>query len=200
MGFRGRFFSVFVVALFNVLRYFYYHYYLGLPFKADFFILTAIFMSIAWWCGKQYDRAKYYSEKDALTNTFNRRTVERKFNALYKKHDRKVGVVMIDLNDFKKINDCYGHNKGDEVLRIVGTRLNEIVKKEDCAARWGGDEFLLLINNPKADFKADRIKMELEELELVSVSIGTAVFPDHGNTLEKLIQYADAKLYEMKEP
>ena len=64
---------------------------------------------------------KYYSEKDPLTNTYNRRTVEQSFQKIaqtYKKENQKVGIIMMDLNNFKGINDTYGHHKGDELLII----------------------------------------------------------------------------------
>lgn len=75
-------FAIGLVGLFNILRYFYYHQYLSIPFEPQFFVLTTFFLVIAWWCGKQFDRAKYYSEHDPLTTTYNRRTVEERYQKL----------------------------------------------------------------------------------------------------------------------
>lgn len=118
MPYRGRILAVGIVLLFNIIRYFYYHQYLALPFNWTFFILTAIFLSIAWWGGKQFDKAKYLSERDPLTGTYNRRIVEQYFYKAAKICDIKkqsLGVIMLDLNKFKEVNDEYGHHKGDEL-------------------------------------------------------------------------------------
>lgn len=118
MPYRGRILAVGIVLLFNIIRYFYYHQYLALPFNWTFFILTAIFLSIAWSGGKQFDKAKYLSERDPLTGTYNRRIVEQYFYQAAKICDIKkqsLGVIMLDLNKFKEVNDEYGHHKGDEL-------------------------------------------------------------------------------------
>lgn len=209
MGYQGRIFSVAVVILFNIIRYYYYHQYLGLPFKWNFFILTVIFLTIAWWCGKQYDAAKYYSERDPLTNTYNRRTLERNFQKIVKIYDRKeqtLGIIMLDLNKFKEVNDQYGHQKGDELLIQIASTLTKFVKKNDLVVRWGGDEFVILVSNIKEDFGPDYVKTLLKSLKehnssefsTVGASIGYAVYPRDGANLQKLIQIADGRMYKEK--
>ena len=206
---QGRVFAVGVVGLFNILRYYYYHRYLELPFEASFFILTTIFLSIAWWGGKQYDLAKYYSEKDPLTNTYNRRTVKESFERLAlisDKENNRLGVLMIDLDNFKGINDRYGHSKGDELLQQISFIMKKVSKKEDFIARWGGDEFLILVPNIDEYFEVNYPQLLHEELEsnesflntLFTASIGVAIYPEHGVTLENLIQRADERMYKMK--
>lgn len=209
MGYQGRIFSIAVVILFNIIRYYYYHQYLGLPFKWNFFILTFIFLTIAWWCGKQYDSAKYYSERDPLTNTFNRRTIEQKFqriSAVCDKEKKSLGVIMVDLNNFKDVNDQYGHQKGDELLNQVATKLTNFVHKKDLVARWGGDEFVILVSHLKEEFNNDYIQALLRSLKehndrefsSIGASIGYAIYPTDGDNLQKLIQIADRGMYEEK--
>lgn len=210
MGCRGRLFAVGIVCLFNVIRYFYYHQYLGLHFEANFFILTAIFTSVAWWCGKQYDQAKYYSEKDPLTNTYNRRTIDQSFQKLSlrcQKDNKRLGVMVIDLDNFKEVNDRFGHLEGDRLLQYVSFVLKKIMKKEDFIARWGGDEFLLLIPNIKEDIGSHYVQLLQTELmnhdynsiPLPTASVGVAIYPDQGRNFETLIQQADAEMYRFKE-
>ncbi|WP_342538146.1 GGDEF domain-containing protein [Sporosarcina sp. FSL K6-1540] len=209
MKYSGRIIAMSVVSLFNILRYFYYHQYLELPFKANFFILTFIFLSVALWCGMQFDRVKYYSEKDPLTDTYNRRTVEKYFREItrtIRNKDQKLGVIMIDLNKFKEINDTYGHHKGDELLIHLAYIINKSVKKSDRVARWGGDEFLILVPTSTNDFESDYIpefqrKLENEnfdEFPSIGVSLGFSIYPDDGQDFQELIQIADGEMYKAK--
>lgn len=207
--YHGRLIAVGIVGLFNILRYFYYHQYLELPFKANFFILTTIFLAISWWCGKQFDQVKYYSEKDPLTNTYNRRTVEQSFQKIaqtYKKENQKVGIIMMDLNNFKGINDTYGHHKGDELLIHLASILNNSVKKNDVVARWGGDEFLILVPDCQKSFESGYVRKLQQVLEdekfdgfpSVGASVGFAIYPDDGQDFQELIRMADKAMYRKK--
>ena len=209
MSYRGRIFSVGVVFLFNLLRYYYYHVYFGLPFELSFFYLTFIFSIIAWWCGKQFDRAKFYSEKDPLTNTYNRRTIEQIFPKLIKsctKENRKLAVIMIDLDDFKEVNDTLGHQQGDVLLKDIASLLQKVVGKENIVARWGGDEFVVFLHRMNGNSIASYIqKLQNERVERISLnatsevmSIGLAVYPEDGTNLEALIQKADQAMYNAK--
>lgn len=209
MGVKGRTFAVGVVGLFNILRYFYYHRYLGLPFEANFFILTGFFLLVAWWCGKQFDRAKYYSEKDPLTDTYNRRTIEQTFEKLAetcKRKDEQLGVIVIDLDNFKEVNDKFGHQKGDELLQHVSSVLKSIAKEKDFIARWGGDEFVILVSNIKDGFESNYVQLLQDKLTktdllpnfLFTASIGVAIYPVQGVKIGDLIQIADLGMYEMK--
>ncbi|WP_438312809.1 GGDEF domain-containing protein [Sporosarcina sp. FA9] len=206
MGYKGRVFAVGVVIMFNILRYYYYHQYMGLKFEPNFFILTVIFLTVAFIGGKQYDLAKFYAERDPLTNTYNRRVVEKVFNkkvSSCKNKKQKLAIVLIDLNNFKEINDEFGHKTGDELLRFVADILKKNAKKNDVIVRWGGDEFVHIIPNIKPDFKLDYIhtlnnELTLNEIPSMGASIGIAIFPDEGEDFETLIQQADMAMYEMK--
>lgn len=206
MGYRGRIFAVAVVCLLNILRYFYYHQYIGIPFNKHFFVLTGIFLSIAWIGGRQYDLARYYSEKDPLTDIYNRRMVDKVFYKLAKNcktKDQKLGVIIIDLDNFKNINDQYGHHKGDELLRFVADSIKKTSRKNDVIVRWGGDEFLHIIPSVQKDFEFDYIKKLNKKLQQnaifpIDASIGIAIYPDEGENFEALVQQADTAMYEMK--
>lgn len=94
----------------------------------------------------QYDKAKYFSEKDTLTGVYNRRFVEAIFPKLLAQVERKneqLSLSIVDCNDFKPINDTYGHKIGDEVLITLSSLLAGEIRKSDIVARWGGDEFLI---------------------------------------------------------
>ena len=121
-----------------------------------------------------------------------------------------LGVMFIDLDRFKVINDKYGHAMGDKVLQMVAQRLDEQARSEDTVCRYGGDEFLYLLVNPKnphniqsiADKVYDRISQPLiiGDLELrVGASIGIAVYPDDGTTPQELVAKADSAMYRAKE-
>lgn len=209
MKYKGRIGSIGIVIIFNIIRYFYYHQYLALPFKGNFFILTAFFMIVAWGCGFLYDRAQFYSTIDPLTNTYNRRMIEQSFQKLVKNSTRtrnKFGVIMIDLDNFKQVNDTYGHLKGDELLIQIAAILTKLAKKDDLVGRWGGDEFLILTPNIDTIYKTDfRCKLEKElsnhhifNYPSFGVSFGIAVFPDQGKDLDTLIRQADTEMYNMK--
>lgn len=209
MQFRGRIFAVGVVTIFNILRYFYYHVYLALRFELNFFILTIIFLTVAWWCGKQYDRAKYYSEKDPLTDTYNRRTIEYIYPRLSEsclKNQSKLALLMIDLDNFKAVNDQFGHLAGDLLLKDIAASLQKMVLKDCYVARWGGDEFVVLIpgaTSKSLDFYIKKLQIDKSykndlDSTLVGMSVGFAVFPDDGVELETLIQKADKAMYKKK--
>jgi diguanylate cyclase (GGDEF)-like protein/PAS domain S-box-containing protein len=123
--------------------------------------------------------------------------------------ETRLGVVMMDLDRFKEVNDSLGHTAGDELLTEVGQRLRGALRASDTAARLGGDEFgLLLPDLPEREGVAlviERIRaaferpISVQELPLaIEVSIGIAVFPDHGRSAELLIQRADMAMYDAK--
>ncbi|WP_198166084.1 GGDEF domain-containing protein [Sporosarcina ureae] len=201
--------AVCIVILFNILRYGYYNIYLGYLFEKSFFILTGIFLLVAWIGGRQYDVAKFYAEKDPLTNAYNRRAIDKVFKkqiSQYKNQRKKIGVVLIDLDNFKYINDTFGHQTGDELLRCVAECIMSNSKKEDYVVRWGGDEFVHVILDLKEDTISEYVRslrsklsdLDVESVSAVSASIGIAVYPDDGETFEVLIQKADTSMYEMK--
>jgi diguanylate cyclase (GGDEF)-like protein/PAS domain S-box-containing protein len=126
-----------------------------------------------------------------------------------KRNNGQAAVMMIDLDRFKTVNDTFGHNVGDLLLKAVAGRLKEAIRKNDTTARLGGDEFVILlpeINGPgEAAGLADRLLFEFQKpvslngLELqISLSLGIAVFPDDGENFEELLKHADTAMYEAK--
>ncbi|MDF2925577.1 MAG: diguanylate cyclase [Paenibacillaceae bacterium] len=159
--------------------------------------------------GMLYDRVRALSLRDDLTTAYNRRFLARAMPSLLSRLARQhriLTVTLIDCDDFKKINDQNGHHAGDIVLRGISRLLIENIRREDYVVRWGGDEFLLIAND--ADIAStrsivDRLNGELATMSLsmnmpLSVSSGTAAFPEDATRLEDLIRIADQRMYHTK--
>ena len=121
----------------------------------------------------------------------------------------KVAVMFIDLDEFKSVNDTYGHDAGDAMLRHVAEILRLSVRETDTASRVGGDEFLVVVSELHSVADATRIAEKIiqrvsQPIQLqgkqaaVGASIGISVYPDHGGEAEQLIKLADAAMYEVK--
>jgi diguanylate cyclase (GGDEF)-like protein len=164
---------------------------------------------IGYWTGKQFDKAKYYSEKDPLTNLYNRRFVVNTFEkitSIAKRTNSKLFVLIFDCDNFKDINDKYGHQKGDLVLSMIGETLVGTMGKRDVVARWGGDEFLVL-GHHKEEIGLQAVLERLEDnfrhlskqIHIpIDISIGFAIFPKNNKTLFELIGIADENMYTSK--
>ena len=144
---------------------------------------------------------------DQLTGLYNRRFAEQRLEAEIARSERRglsLIVVLVDLNDFKQINDQYGHAAGDQVLKEFAERLNQSTRGSDLAVRWGGDEFLLVLLDCELE-QLSGILMRLDGLRvnvggkelLVSFSVGWKPF-EAGNKLEDLLEEADRNLYANK--
>lgn len=170
---------------------------------------TIVSVIIAWFVGKQYDKMRFYAEMDFLTKIYNRRFALRIFPKLkYKvdKSNQNLGVFLIDINNFKCLNDTYGHIAGDEALKSISNLITRNIRNSDILVRWGGDEFLILapsINENHAINLISRInqhlKTEIEMLDKKDVSIGLAIgyaiYPSDGKNIDELIHLADKKMY-----
>jgi diguanylate cyclase (GGDEF)-like protein/PAS domain S-box-containing protein len=153
------------------------------------------------------------SVRDALTGLYNRRYLEETLEREMRRAARaahSLGILMIDLDHFKKFNDTYGHDAGDAVLRETGVSLTKGIRAEDFVCRFGGEEFVVIL--PTADpetsrARAERLRMKIRELTvmyqgkslgMVTISVGVAAFPAHGTSPKELMSAADAALYEAK--
>jgi len=149
---------------------------------------------------------------DALTGLFSREYFQQQYSDMFRRserYQRPFSVMMIDIDDFKAVNDTYGHPTGDSVLEGMGRIIMDIVRHEDCAARYGGEEFVILLPETppeKARFPAERLRKSLESYRFqtekkrfsVTASIGIAGFPEHATTMDELLEKADQALYEAK--
>jgi diguanylate cyclase (GGDEF)-like protein len=150
------------------------------------------------------------ARSDPLTDVLNRRGFERAATRkLARSDDDATGALLfIDLNEFKQINDRYGHDVGDEVLRIAAARLRKSLRSRDIVGRPGGDEFVALVPDVTADVAdklATRLTEALEEPYTVgdaaiacAASIGLALYPSNANTLTGLMREADRAMYRAK--
>jgi len=153
------------------------------------------------------------SVRDALTGLYNRRYLEEVLDREMRRAGRAaqtLGVLMLDLDHFKRFNDTYGHEAGDAVLRETATFLLKNVRAEDFVCRFGGEEFVIIL--PTADLegsraRAERLRSKMAELTIlhqgrslgmVTFSVGVAAFPEHGMSPQELMAAADAALYEAK--
>ena len=159
-------------------------------------------------------KMKQQANIDMLTGLYNRRFLEdyaHKLFAIAKRREQPLGFIMMDLDHFKKFNDDYGHEIGDRILRHFAKTVTAAMRETNMAARYGGEEFIIVL--PDTTLKsctlvAERIRKAVmlmvvpsnaeKPLPPLTVSIGVAVFPEHGQTLEEVIQDSDKALYESK--
>jgi len=154
------------------------------------------------------------STRDALTRAYNRKYVGERLTsevAYARRHETALGLVMFDLDHFKRVNDTFGHLAGDVVLRVVAAQAEKSIRTEDVLARYGGEEFVVLvrgIDRESVGVVAERIRRNVERLSIpwesrtirTTVSVGVASLSDcePKATPEVLVALADKRLYEAK--
>lgn len=156
-------------------------------------------------------RLRYMAEHDMLTGLANRYAFQNRIDddILSSDEDENVGLLVIDLDNFKSINDSYGHQAGDALLNLVAKRIRKTIRGDDWAARLGGDEFVIVcrnIPNPMdACLMAARLVTALSRpfqiggVEMsCTASVGVACAPLHANNSRHLMKYADLAMYEAK--
>jgi diguanylate cyclase (GGDEF)-like protein len=153
------------------------------------------------------------SIRDPLSGLFNRRyleeTLEREIRRAVRA-EQSLGILMLDLDHFKRFNDTYGHEAGDSVLRETAAFLTRSVRAEDVVCRFGGEEFVVILplaNLQSTQARAERICSKLRDLTVlhqgqslgrITASFGVAALPDHGTDRGALLEAADAALYRAK--
>ncbi len=162
-----------------------------------------------------HEKLKWFAWRDPLTGLLNRRVMEKVLQREYKRAVRyksPLTLAFLDLDDFKAVNDKYGHDRGDELLRYVANILEELTRESDVVARYAGDEFivilpgigssdsLLLIQRLQDYFHKNPMEIEGERIP-VSISFGLSSIGDVGvNDPDSLLRKADEMLYKFKEP
>jgi diguanylate cyclase (GGDEF)-like protein len=153
------------------------------------------------------------SISDPLTGLHNRRYLEETLPrelSRAQREERSLALVLIDVDHFKRINDTFGHDVGDEVLKAIAELLRAQTRAGDVTSRMGGEEMLVVLpgaNLEQATSKAEALRVRIAELELrarqqpigaVTASFGVAVFPRHGHGMDELLKKADQALYAAK--
>lgn len=151
---------------------------------------------------------------DPLTGLYNRREFERRMQEELLRSNRftrLLSVLMLDIDHFKNVNDTYGHQTGDFVLKRLAGILTEQLRQTDTPARYGGEEFIILLpetGRDRAMLVAERIRRSIADSSIaapsgeiisITLSIGAAVYPEHGDEEDSLISMADKALYRAKE-
>jgi diguanylate cyclase (GGDEF)-like protein/PAS domain S-box-containing protein len=155
----------------------------------------------------------YMATHDALTGLPNRRLFNDRLTlemAHARRNQRKLTVMLLDLDHFKDVNDTLGHSVGDQLLQVVGDRLISLLRKSDTIARMGGDEFMLIL--PETAQEEDAVRIAVKILEAfrkpfgfdgheisVTTSIGIAMYPDDGEDADTLMRNADIAMYRAKD-
>ena len=159
------------------------------------------------------DSVRWQAGHDALTSLPNRTLLfDRIDQAIVaaKRHGRILGVLFVDLDNFKVINDSLGHDAGDELLTEAGRRLQQCVREGDSVARLGGDEFVMLLTEVQGEADVDLVaRRVIAAMEMpfkiagtegfVTASIGASMYPRDGDNHSALLQHADIAMYRAKE-
>ncbi|MBA2175059.1 GGDEF domain-containing protein [Halobacillus locisalis] len=161
---------------------------------------------------RKQSRLEEMAYYDQLTQVSNRRYFFNQLQVELEEVDENesiLSLLFIDLDNFKDINDQYGHQVGDDVLVIFTKRVKQMLRDTDTFSRLGGDEFVVLLTNLQSSSDPEQVAermiervtqpIVIDEKELhISVSIGISIYPDHGTTREGLLTKADQALYEAK--
>jgi len=161
---------------------------------------------------RERSRLEYLATYDGLTGLLNRSQFCHRANRVFtraKQQQSHCAVLIIDLDNFKYVNDSFGHPIGDNLLRLFATRLLACIREEDICGRFGGDEFLVLLDQIIDVDHAARITNRIAEIMtsgfpvqgqqvVLSASIGISIYPDDGANIDVLIRNADTAMYQAK--
>ena len=151
------------------------------------------------------DEIKYKSEHDPLTGVHNRESFDQYLKALEIRADISGCIIMFDIDNFKKINDSFGHDVGDIALKVISGVAQSLIRESDILVRWGGEEFVIMIEDMRIEpavEKAEEIRRAIEntpyhEGKHLTVSLGVSEIMK-GDSVDKAIKRADDNLYKSK--
>jgi diguanylate cyclase (GGDEF)-like protein len=160
-------------------------------------------------------RARLHEDsiRDPLTKLYNRRFMNESFHREMlraRRANAPLSLIILDLDRFKRVNDEYGHDVGDEVLTMAAQTLCEAVREEDFVYRYGGEEFVIVLPGANLDIARERAQEACRKVRAlridthkgplhITVSAGVATFPEHGKTQDDLLVQADKALYLAKQ-
>lgn len=152
--------------------------------------------------------------REGLTGLFNKAYIRQRLEEEFyraKRYHHELSLMMIDLDNFKALNDRFGHSAGDHLLRYFSQLIIETIRPSDIAARFGGEEFLIILpetNEEEAEVLAERLRQRIsiypfrvdsrKEDILFTISVGVTSYPDYGESSDELITLADEALYLAK--
>lgn len=161
-----------------------------------------------------YEEIRLLSLTDGLTSVYNRRYFDIQINKEIdrsRRYSHSLSLLIIDLNDFKKYNDTFGHLQGDILLKEIAVLLKSCVRNPDFVVRYGGDEFVIVMpesDKDSANKLSERLHSEIEAYSLnniatqkwatISFSVGIAAFPSDSRDIDGLFRKADERLYKVK--
>ncbi len=170
--------------------------------------VASYFADIAWTLVEQKqteEKIRYISFHDILTGLYNRAFLEEEMKRLDTKRQLPISVIMLDLNGLKLVNDTYGHQVGDELLKSAAGILNNSCRQEDVIARWGGDEFVILLPRTwkkEATIIGKRIRKKCREAKVrdvpVSIALGVSAKENSEKTIADTLKEAEDNMYKQK--
>jgi diguanylate cyclase (GGDEF)-like protein len=179
----------------------------------DFMITLASQAAVAIVNARMLDHIRKMADHDTLTGLYNHHSLIERLSEETERADRyrtkPVSLVMIDIDFFKKVNDTYGHQAGNQVLKALADKLVKLTRRVDIICRYGGEEFVIIlpeINITKALICTERIRRAVEKMRVktddtvisITISMGISCYPENCADSKKLINYADQALYHAK--
>jgi diguanylate cyclase (GGDEF)-like protein len=156
------------------------------------------------------NQEKRKADTDGLTGLFNRRHFNEQLEWLTDRAEQQeiaLSLVLMDIDNFKKYNDTYGHPAGDQLLKVMTAAIADVVRDQDVFARYGGEEFAVILkdtNSKLALHIAERIRQTVESIPVgvlkhqITISVGVGTFPDHAKDRVALLDFVDKSLYQAK--
>ena len=158
------------------------------------------------------EKLRFLAHHDPLTQLTNRSLFNDRLESALRsarRHQGTLALLFLDINNFKEINDAYGHSAGDRILCVVARRLEGCLRDTDTAARMGGDEFTVLLTEIRSGAVSRKIDQilavmaeplgpEFGDIRMPSCSIGVACYPADGEDADSLLSHADREMYRIK--